>query len=171
MDLCRYIGRRCKHALINEIRRDQAAKRREVQDHRPATVNLEDGSLYDEAVPQYYASPRKQLNDSLAFIKMHIRFASGASALTKEELELAEYTLLYRFLGYGTVRNVAYARVIGKSEGYVRKLKKSIRAKIKLGAKERREHYWNGQKHRVPAEKFVRRGKRAGKPMTIKVKK
>jgi hypothetical protein len=121
MDLMRFIGRRCKFALLKEIR--EATRKHHVKREpaTPPTANQE-------------VERRQQL---MAAFNKHLKYAFGKAELTAEERVLALDSILK-----GTpLRNVDLARQWGCSEGKVRKVKASLLKKFKRAKEQRTRHY------------------------------
>jgi hypothetical protein len=142
-DMGRYIGRRCRHALADEIR---AAMRK----HR----------VKPELTAPSPAQVLGQRQELMAALGKHIRHATKSSGLTPDE----------RLLGFDSVmagkplKNVDLAGQWGCSEGQVRKVRASLlkkQKKLRLG-KEQRKRHWEEKEVRQRRAAY-RAQQRAGK--------
>jgi hypothetical protein len=138
MDFCQFIGRRCKFALIDEIRRATSKPKLETMQYVPSKVEDEQARLGQ--------------------LGKHQRHASKKTKLTGEEWFLAAQCAV----SGERASNVAYAKLLGKSEGYVRKLKASLLEKLRRAKQERVDHFFSKHRHVVPATKY-RKAKRVSK--------
>jgi hypothetical protein len=119
MDLCRYIGRRCRLALIDEIRGHYR------KPHPPKP----------EPVPAEQILEQKQ--EMMAAFGKWLRHYGP-----KTELNADEKLLVFDCITTGKpVPNTVFAKQIGRSEGYVRKMRIGLLAKMRRGKKERVEHW------------------------------
>ena len=160
LDFCQFVGRRCKHALIDAIRKHSSHKARLVR-----FAGEEDLS------PVHVPSPREQMTDALASLNVHLKHQSKRSAFSAAETDFVKASILSVIKTGKPPVKTQYAAQIGKSEGYVRFLAKSVEAKIRLGRAEREEHFYAGNKFATPKDSWrsVSRGSRM--PMKAKVSK
>lgn len=128
-DGARYIGRRCRFALIKEIDKHRREKLREAKGGsatpEPLTPEQE----------QAYRIERRQ--ELMAVLGLHMRYSSELNQLD----ELERGITFDSIMALAPVKNVELARRYGCSEGQIRKKKKSLFGKLKRSKKARVEHY------------------------------
>jgi len=124
-DGARYIGRRCRNALIDEIRRHQAEQRRGAKNTPEQTPEQE----------REYGISRRQ--EMMAALGTMMRYASKNASLDVVEKGIAFDSILKG----SPIKNTDAAKELGRSEGYVRKKKASLWRKLKKAKWERVEHY------------------------------
>lgn len=175
LDLCRYVGRRCYCALVSEIRKVYSGS----IPVQKTTAPLRDSDDIPTLDNGHSLPPQELLADALEELNKHRTHSSPKSAFTKEELDYVKFSILFRKITGKPPINVKYAERIGRSEGYVRKLAKEVRAKIHRGKQERIAHYYEGKPWTTEelSDRFIRRheafrhGERGGRnQMIVKVK-
>lgn len=167
MDLCRFIGRRCKNALVNEIR---AAKRK----HR-----VKPGPVVPPTPAEILQRENEQVaarQEVLAQLGKHTTHATGKAELTAEERLLAFDSCVKM----QPIRNVDLAKQWDCSEGKIRKIRANLLKKLKLGKKQRTRHWEEKEaRERRAEDKAAKRGvkdvvwwdkKRDGNPFEISTK-
>jgi hypothetical protein len=140
-DLCRYIGRRCKNALADEIR---AATRK----HRVRP---------EPAAPPDPSKILEQQQELMATLGLHLRY----SDLTRDERLLAFDSVM----ALKPRRNVDVAKEWGCSEGQVRKVRASLLTKLKQGKARRKRHFEENEsrQRRAAHQAKLKAGKRGVK--------
>jgi hypothetical protein len=173
-DGCRYIGRRCRFALIKDIRRYQSQSREE----RAAWRRGQKVGAGNSDCPVHIFTPLEQRQELMSTFGLYLRYSTKGTQLTADEKVLTLDSILHG----SPLRNTTVAKEWGKSEGYVRKVKKRLLAKMRKAKKKRREHWEkrmkeeSGNSYRQWASAARRDNtawwdKRRGKPFAINLKK
>jgi hypothetical protein len=162
MDLCRNLPRRCHNALVDEIRRHYRKPRQKPEPPEPISA---------EQILEHQ-------QEMMGVLGIWMRHYSPLTELTSEEKVL----VLDSIMAGHQIPNTVFARQLGKSEGYVRKLKARLLTKLRHSKKERREYWERKEARRKRQEakhwaKLARRDKTAwwetkgGKPSAVNTKK
>jgi hypothetical protein len=128
-DGARFIGRRCRNALIDEIRKHKAEQRRK---------RLDAGPPQEPLTPEQKQARGIELRQELmAVLGLHMRYSTELNRLDPLERDITFDSIM----ALAPVKNVELARRYGCSEGQIRKKKKSLFGKLKRSKKARIEHY------------------------------